>query len=88
MPDKPRTPIQEIEGPEVMPTIIFPEAWESAMVIDQEVYNLMAECGFIRVEGASKMMTVIARMVQLAINKSYARIVNEIEAAEGVSDAG
>lgn len=72
---------QEIEGPDVVPTIIFPESWEAAMVIDQEVYNFMAECGLKRVEGASKMMTVIARMVQLAINKSYARIVAELEEA-------
>lgn len=73
----------EIEGPDVIPTLIFPEAWEAAMVIDQEVYNFMAEMGLKRVEGASKMMTVIARMVQLAINKSYARIVAEVTAAEG-----
>ena len=76
---------QQIEGPDVVPTVIFPESWEVAMTIDQEVYNLMSEYGLKRVEGASKMMTAIARMVQLAINKSYARIVAEIE-REGESE--
>lgn len=82
------TKVQQIEGPDVMPTIIFPEAWEAAMIVDQEVYNLMAEYGLKRVEGASKMMTVIARMIQLAINKSYARIVSEVEAEEKSQDGG
>jgi hypothetical protein len=72
----------EIEGPDVVPTVIFPEAWETAMIIDREVYNCIAEHGLKRVKGASKMMTVIAGLVQFAINKSYARIVAEIEADE------
>jgi len=70
----------EIEGPDVVPRVIFPEAWDSAMIIDREVYHCMAEHGLKRIEGANKMMRVIARLVQLAINKSYARIVAEIEA--------
>jgi hypothetical protein len=76
-----------IEGPDVVPTVIFPEAWDSAMVIDQEVYNLMAEYGLKRIEGASKMITSIALLVQLAINKSYARIVAEIEAEDAANSA-
>jgi hypothetical protein len=79
---------QPMESPDVMPTIIFPESWEAAMVIDQEVYNFMAEYGLKRVEGASKMMTVIARIVQLAINKHYARAVAEIEAADRKATEG
>lgn len=70
----------EIEEPDVVPRVIFPEAWDSAMIIDREVYHCMAEHGFKRVEGASKMMTAIAELVQFAINKSYARIAAEIEA--------
>ncbi len=71
---------QQIEGPEVMPTVIFPEAWQSAMVIDEEVRKFMAKHGFRRVEGRRKMTEVTARMVQLAINKAFARIA---EAAKG-----
>jgi uncharacterized protein YqgV (UPF0045/DUF77 family) len=63
-----------------MPTVIFPEAWDSAMTIDQEVNNCIAQHGLKRVKGTSKMMTAIAELVQLAINKSHARIVAEIEA--------
>lgn len=74
--------MQRIEGPDVMPTVIFPEAWEFAMIIDQEVYNLLRDHGLTRIEGASKVMTVIAKLVQCAINKSYARIVAEIEENE------
>ena len=72
--------VTEIEGADVAPTVIFPEAWDSAMIIDQEVYKCMAEHGLKRAKGASKMMTAIAELVQFAINKSYARIVAEIEA--------
>ena len=72
--------VTEIEGADVAPTVIFPEAWDSAMIIDQEVYRCMAEHGLERAKGASKMMTAIAELVQFAINKSCARIVAEIEA--------
>ena len=71
----------EIECPDVVPTVIYPEAWDSAMVIDEEVRKFMAECGLRRIKGRSKMMESIARMVQLAINKSFARIVHEAEQA-------
>lgn len=54
--------VTEFESPDAIPTVIFPEAWQAAMVIDQQVYNFMAECGLTRnIEGASKMMQVIAR---------------------------
>jgi hypothetical protein len=75
----------EIEGPDLVPTVIFPEAWDIAKIIDQEVYNCMAKHGLKRVEGASKMMTAIAELVQFAINKSYARIVAEIGADKAKS---
>ncbi len=70
----------EIKSAGVAPTVIFPEAWDSAMIIDQEVYNCIAKHGLTRVKGASKMMAAIAELVQFAINKSHARIVAEIEA--------
>lgn len=69
----------EIEGTDVVPTVIFPEAWDSARIIDQEVNNCIAKHGLKRVKGTSKMMTAIAELVQFAINKSYARMVAEIE---------
>jgi hypothetical protein len=75
----------EIEGPDVMPTIIYPEAWDSAMVIDQAVYKFMAERGLRRVEGRSKMTEAIAKLVQVASNKSFARVVDEAEAEEAGS---
>ena len=71
-----------IEGPDVVPTVIFPEAWEIAMTIDEEVRKFMAARGISRREGRSKMMESMARMVQLAINKSFARIVAEAEAED------
>ena len=70
----------KIEGPDVVPTVIYPESWDTAMVIDEEVRKLLAERGIRRREGRSKMTEIIARMVQLAINKSFARIVKEAEA--------
>ena len=70
----------EIEGADEAPTVIFPEAWDSAMIIDQEVNHCIAQHGLKRVKETSKMMTAIAELVQFAINKSYARIVAEIEA--------
>lgn len=70
----------EIEGADVVPTVIFPEAWDSAMIIDQEINNCIVQHGLKRVKGANKMMTAIAELVQFAINKSHARIVAEIEA--------
>lgn len=73
----------KIEGPDVIPTIIFPEAWEAAMTIDNEVAIFMAEYGIVRKEGVSKMVTVVAKMVQLSINKSFARIVEESEKEVG-----
>ncbi len=70
----------EIERADVLPTVISPEAWDSAMIIDQEVHNCIVKHGLKRAKGANKMMTAIAELVQFAINKSHARIVAEIEA--------
>ena len=69
----------EIERADVVPIVIFPEAWDYAMIIDQEVNNCIAQHGLKRVKGTSKMMAAIAELVQFAINKSHARIVAEIE---------
>jgi hypothetical protein len=69
----------EFESPDVMPSVIYPEAWEVAMTINEEVRKFMAEFGLIRVEGRSKMTEITARMVQLAINKTFARAVKEAE---------
>jgi hypothetical protein len=78
--------VTEIEGVDVAPTVIFPEAWDSAMIIDQEIYRCMAEHGLRRAKGASKMMTAIAELIQFAINQSYARIVAENEADKAKID--
>ena len=53
-----------------IPTRLSKEAWESAFIIAEEVENLLAEHGFKISEGQSKTTTSIARLVQLAINRT------------------
>lgn len=65
----------EMEPRDVIPSQISQHAWKTAMLIDQEVASLLDEYGFRRKEGASKMVTVIAKMVQMAINQEFERIV-------------
>jgi hypothetical protein len=54
-----------------VPTQISKEAWEAAMDIDTAVEGLLADYGITRKEGHTKVPTIIAKMVQLAINKSH-----------------
>ncbi len=61
----------EMEVVNQVPTRISKEAWETAMVISVEVAGLLAEHGITAREGSSESTKVMAKMVQLAINKSY-----------------
>lgn len=65
-----------LESPADMPVEISPEAWEAAMVIDEEVKNHLRLYGFKTTKDSrSKMSEVCARLTQLAMNKYFARIV-------------
>lgn len=66
---------QQREPEDVVPNQISLNAWDSAMIIDREVANLLAEHGMHRVEGRSKMTEAVAKLVQLAINRDAPRLI-------------
>jgi hypothetical protein len=67
----------EIESGAVIPTRIHAEAWEAAMVLDREMASLLVDYGIHQKEGRSKTTEVMAKMVQLAINKALEKFVAE-----------
>ena len=71
----------ETEPGDIVPTQISPEAWNAAMVIDEEIAKLLHEIGLRRREGHSLLTVSIAKMVQLAINQSHERQKNELLAS-------
>lgn len=74
MTDSPKLPT--LESPAQMPVDISPEAWEAALLIDEEVKKHLHMYGFkTTTDSRSKMSEVCAQLTQLAMNKYFARIV-------------
>jgi hypothetical protein len=57
-----------------IPAVISREAWDAAMTIDEGIAQFFGECGLTRKEGASQIIQVIARTVQLAINRAMENV--------------
>ena len=54
----------------VVPSIISVEAMETAAIIDRELTKFLARKGIAKVAGG-QLVKVIAKMIQLAINRSF-----------------
>jgi hypothetical protein len=59
------------EAGNVYPTEISPEAWEVAMEIETSVAAFLKSMGLVRTTEHSAAIVVMARMVQMGINKAF-----------------